>query len=188
MSESEQPKRASIHEALTCPGFEEAQERNRNRLARTQKKNSTSDSRNKSEAKLCGPGAFKGYATSEADSWSASKLLVYVNVLCQNYGIKNWCSLPTTGERRAIKENRELCDLLQEQLGYSRHHLLEFFKFWFDNWPLFTSMFKKAEEVGYCPPFWLKAAAQVKKFRDLYYLNRPSEVDSTQPHQGFTLE
>lgn len=182
----EQPKRASISESLSHPEFLKAQERNRTRLARIQKGNLTSEPKNKSEAILSGPGAFGSFSLSDADKWNASKLLTFVNALCQRYGVKNWCTLTTTGERRAIKENRELCDHLQNVLGYSRAELLNFFKFWFDSWPAFVSMFRKAEEVGYCPPFWLKADAQVKKFRDLYYKDTPPTVDYSQ-HDEFKL-
>lgn len=182
MTDQKRPKKATIDEALSCPEFIQASKRAASRLERTQRSNTDLDPENKFGAFIRDPRKSCDFRLETSDSWNSTKLCTYVNTLCQCYGIENWNTKPTTGEKRAIKENRDLIDHLMKVLEYdSRKDLLTFFRWWFEHWDLFVNTFAKASEMGYHPPFWLKADARIKKFRDLYYNNAEKPLDSKQP-------
>lgn len=188
-SDQNKPKKATIDESLSCDKFLQASQRAANRLERVRKANLAHDSGTGFGTFIDDPRRSCDYDLEHSDRWNATKLFTYVNTLCQVHGIKNWNIQDTTGQRRAIKENKELCVRLCSDLGCSMKDLMLFYAWWFKNWSLFCGMFSKADELGYCPPFWIKALPVVKKFRDLYYNHAQKPLDSTDlGDDGFILE
>ena len=108
------------------------------------------------------------YDVKNADSWNRQKQALYFDVLCQRFGIENWCIKPNVGKNRAAKEVGNLLAVLVPEEFKSKSEAILFFEWIFSNWDQFTRSYPKAKEVGFCPPFWAKAWPQMKKFKNQF--------------------